>query len=62
MAVSLPRAALNKATGLSIPLTFPMPSDEPLALYLPDKAEPILYAPNYTCGGMSMKGGWVRPG
>lgn len=62
MAVSLPRAALDKEVGLLVPLTFPLPSDEPFALYMPDKAEATLYAPNYTCGGMSMKGGWVRPG
>jgi len=62
IAVSLPRAALDKELGLFVPLAFPMPSDKPFALYLPDKAEAISYTPNYTCGGISMKGGWVRPG
>lgn len=62
MAVSLPRAALENESGLCIPLTFPMPRDEPISLYLPHKAEPISYAPNYTCGGIAMKGGWVRRG
>lgn len=62
MAVSLPRGALDNEPELSIPLTFPMPSDKPFALYLPDKAVPIWYAPNYTCGGVSIKEGWVRSG
>lgn len=55
MAISLPKTGLNRSAGLSIPLSFPMQTDEALALYLPYPVRsPVLYAPNYTCNGMSM--------
>ena len=62
LAVSLPRAALDKEPRLFVPLRLPMPSDKPFALYLPDKAEAISHSPTTRGGGMSMKDGWVRPG
>lgn len=61
MAISLPRLGLNKGGGFVVPLAPPIPSDAPTAVYLPGvNTERILYQPNYTCGGMSMKDGWVR--
>lgn len=55
MAVSLPRAALEKGGGLVMPLSGALPTTEPVALYLSENASPIRYGPNCTCNGESFK-------
>jgi hypothetical protein len=57
MAVSLPKTALFSQSGLAVPLNADIRNAQTaLALYLPADADPIIYAPNYTCDGMSFKG------
>lgn len=62
-AVYLPRPREGAPTGLTIPLGVRTPSDGATALYLPsDGADPVIYAPNYTCGGSSYADMWIKPG
>lgn len=57
MAVSLPRVALEQNIGVAIPLALPLPRDAVTALYLPESGDgSVLYAPHYTCEGISYKG------
>jgi hypothetical protein len=58
MAVSLPAAAAKPggSMAMTIPLGGQLPATEPLALYLPDGDDPMVYGPHYTCNGMLIKG------
>jgi hypothetical protein len=60
MAISLPRAALERRGGLVVPLSGKVPTSEPVALYLPENASPITYGPNFTCDGSAF--GDIRVG
>ena len=61
MAISLPRTAVERIDGLSIPLTAPLQNREVLVLYMSESGKAtIRYAPNYTCDGMSYKQGFAR--
>lgn len=58
MAISLPVSAISGGSmAMTIPLgAGPLPTTQPVALYLPDGDEPKVYGPHYTCNGMLMKG------
>jgi len=57
IAIFLPASAIpGNSLAMTIPLGGQLSTTAPVALYLPDGSDPIVYAPHYTCNSLSMKG------